>query len=134
MYNIRSGFRRVDEHIYQGLANSVMPEEVRTALFDMQPAKSPGVDGFHAFFFQQNWDVMESLRNQRCSAFWRGLSMVWDIVRSNIVWNLGDGSTVEFWHDAWAGELGPLRMLCSPQLQQSMPHILVRDMVTSDGA
>ncbi|KAL4279047.1 hypothetical protein GQ457_03G014760 [Hibiscus cannabinus] len=44
LYNIRSGFGRVNEHIYQGLATRVTPEEVRTALFDMQPAKALGVD------------------------------------------------------------------------------------------
>ena len=32
-------------------------EEVKQALFQMFPTKSPGPDGFPAHFFQKNWDV-----------------------------------------------------------------------------
>ena len=33
-------------------------EDVKTALFGMGSTKSPGPDGFHALFFQRNWDIM----------------------------------------------------------------------------
>lgn len=29
--------------------------EIRNAMFRMVPLKAPGVDGFHAKFFQLNW-------------------------------------------------------------------------------
>ncbi|KAL4333154.1 hypothetical protein GQ457_07G014860 [Hibiscus cannabinus] len=40
------------------LAARVSYDEVRTALFSMQTIEIAWSDGFHAFFFQQNWDVM----------------------------------------------------------------------------
>ena len=33
-------------------------QEVKIALFSMNPDKSPGLDGFQAFFFQQCWDIL----------------------------------------------------------------------------
>ena len=33
-------------------------KEVREALFQMHPTKAPGIDGFHALFFQKFWDVI----------------------------------------------------------------------------
>ena len=33
-------------------------EEVRTALFQMNPSKAPGPDGINAFFFQKFWHIV----------------------------------------------------------------------------
>ena len=33
-------------------------EEVRSVVFNMSPDKSPGPDGFQAFFFQKCWDIL----------------------------------------------------------------------------
>ncbi|KAA3460810.1 LINE-type retrotransposon LIb DNA, Insertion at the S11 site-like protein [Gossypium australe] len=33
-------------------------EEIKRALFDMGPLKAPGSDGFHAHFFQSQWDLL----------------------------------------------------------------------------
>jgi hypothetical protein len=33
------------------------PMEVKNALFQMFPTKTPGLDGFPAHFFQRHWDV-----------------------------------------------------------------------------
>lgn len=33
-------------------------EEVRSTLFQMHPTKASGMDGFHALFFQNFWDVV----------------------------------------------------------------------------
>lgn len=44
------------------LSTPVTRAEVHSALFDMSPLKSPGVDGLHAMFFQQQWLIVgESL-------------------------------------------------------------------------
>lgn len=32
--------------------------EIRNALFDMAPLKAPSSDGFHALFFQKQWDTV----------------------------------------------------------------------------
>ncbi|KAA3487341.1 reverse transcriptase [Gossypium australe] len=33
-------------------------EEIKRALFDMAPLKAPGSDGYHALFFQTQWDIL----------------------------------------------------------------------------
>ena len=33
-------------------------QEVKTALFNINPDKSPSPDGFQTFFFQQCWDIL----------------------------------------------------------------------------
>lgn len=39
------------------LSSAVSKDEVRRALFDMHPSKSPGFDVFPAAFFQKAWSV-----------------------------------------------------------------------------
>jgi hypothetical protein len=41
----------------KALTASYTIEEVKTALFQMFPTKTPGPDGFLAYFFQRHWDV-----------------------------------------------------------------------------
>ncbi|KAB2022495.1 hypothetical protein ES319_D07G215400v1 [Gossypium barbadense] len=36
----------------------VTMDEIRQAVFSMAPLKAPGVDGFHAKFYQGNWDIV----------------------------------------------------------------------------
>lgn len=33
-------------------------EDVRKALFDINPKKAPGLDGYTALFFQREWDIV----------------------------------------------------------------------------
>lgn len=40
------------------LSRDVTLEEVRSAVFDMSPKKSPGIDGFPAIFFQKAWHLV----------------------------------------------------------------------------
>ncbi|XP_055960979.1 uncharacterized protein LOC126672148 [Mercurialis annua] len=40
------------------LAKEITNDEVRMALFDLQPLKSPGVDGLHALFLQNQWSTV----------------------------------------------------------------------------
>lgn len=42
------------------LSSPFSAEEVRKALFDLNPAKAPGPDGFMALFFQNAWDTLGS--------------------------------------------------------------------------
>jgi hypothetical protein len=43
---------------YQGLKDNIQDAEVRKALFDMNPWKAPGPDGFPAGFYQKGWKSM----------------------------------------------------------------------------
>ncbi|KAA3488040.1 LINE-type retrotransposon LIb DNA [Gossypium australe] len=45
-------------HDIDFLNKVVSNEEIRNALFDMAPLKAPGSDGFHAYFFQSQWDTV----------------------------------------------------------------------------
>ncbi|CAN1759694.1 Transposon TX1 uncharacterized 149 kDa protein [Linum perenne] len=40
------------------LCSPVSDEEIKSALFSMRGDKSPGPDGFSAFFFQNSWDLV----------------------------------------------------------------------------
>ncbi|XP_031402735.1 uncharacterized protein LOC116212324 [Punica granatum] len=53
-----NGFPAVLHDKLQHLDRAITPEEVYRALFDMDPFKAPGPDGFQAVFFQKNWSVI----------------------------------------------------------------------------
>ncbi|KAA3460904.1 reverse transcriptase [Gossypium australe] len=40
------------------LEEVITNEEIKRALFDMVPLKAPGSDGFHALFFQSQWNIL----------------------------------------------------------------------------
>ncbi|KAL4297544.1 hypothetical protein GQ457_12G009380 [Hibiscus cannabinus] len=43
----------------EGLDRVPSMEEIKDSLFAMSPLKSPGADGLHAHFFQQNWEIVD---------------------------------------------------------------------------
>ncbi|KAK8508692.1 hypothetical protein V6N11_037646 [Hibiscus sabdariffa] len=51
-----------------------------------------------------------SIARNCCSPFWRALSNVWDSVRDNVSWIVGNGMDVNVWNDTWVPSLGPLRL------------------------
>ncbi|KAA3478521.1 reverse transcriptase [Gossypium australe] len=51
-------FTRIKDQDSDFLNKPVLREEIKKALFDMAPLKAPGSDGFHAFFFQSQWDLV----------------------------------------------------------------------------
>ncbi|KAA3485757.1 reverse transcriptase [Gossypium australe] len=40
------------------LKKPILNDEIKKALFDMAPLKAPGSDGYHAIFFQSQWDLV----------------------------------------------------------------------------
>ena len=48
----------ISEEDNKFLNEPISLNEVKTALFSMNPDKSPGPDGFQAFFFQKCWDIL----------------------------------------------------------------------------
>jgi len=46
-------------------------KEIKTAVFQMNPDKAPGPDGFNAFFFQNNWDIVKNNVIQAVLQFFR---------------------------------------------------------------
>jgi hypothetical protein len=49
---------RVNDTMNSRLLSTFTEEEVRNALFQMNPLKSPSPDGFPADFYQKNWDTV----------------------------------------------------------------------------
>lgn len=53
-----SGFPCLNPSEITFLESSITNEEIKVALFDMAPLKAPGSDGFHAHFFQSQWNIL----------------------------------------------------------------------------
>ncbi|KAH1056166.1 hypothetical protein J1N35_034231 [Gossypium stocksii] len=54
------------------LKKLVLNEEIKKALFDMAPLKAPGSDGFHAHFFQSQWDLVRGTVCERVQGIFTG--------------------------------------------------------------
>jgi hypothetical protein len=52
---------KVTQPMREELVKPFTAEEVRYALFQMQPSKAPGVDGYTAGFFQRHWEVVKGV-------------------------------------------------------------------------
>ena len=50
---------KVNAHMNEALSREYTNEEIKSALFQMGPTKTPGPDGFPAIFYQKNWDLLE---------------------------------------------------------------------------
>lgn len=55
---INNRFPRLPSESWVLLTARVTVEEVKQAIFSMQPLKAPGIDGLHAYFFQSQWEVV----------------------------------------------------------------------------
>lgn len=51
-------------------------------------------------------DRVTKLKNG--SVVWKSIGQGWDLLKENSSWNLGDGRSIDFWHDDWLS-IGPLR-------------------------
>lgn len=51
-----SAFPKLKTTEVQFLSKQITDEEIRITLFDMVLLKAPGIDEFHALFFQNQWD------------------------------------------------------------------------------
>lgn len=56
----------------QDLTRSVTEDEVREAVFDMGPNRTPGPDGFTAGFFQKFWEDIKGDLTREVSSFFEG--------------------------------------------------------------
>ncbi|KAL5550972.1 hypothetical protein UlMin_001148 [Ulmus minor] len=64
----RAIHKTFSEEARSSLASPFTAEHIRCAFFDMNPSKAPGPDGFHAIFFQKNWDIVGPKVTKACLA------------------------------------------------------------------
>ncbi|KAK8665327.1 hypothetical protein V6N13_005497 [Hibiscus sabdariffa] len=70
-----------------------------------------------------------------CSPLWKGLSIMWPSVHDSFVWMVMDGNSIDFWCDAWLGDLDPLIYFVADNTwASSLPYISVASMVDNNGA
>jgi len=50
--------RKLTQDAAHWLSRSVFSQEIKRALFQMHPDKAAGPDGYNAFFFRRNWNVI----------------------------------------------------------------------------
>ena len=63
----------------KALNKPITLEEVRKVVFDLNPDKSPGPDGFQAFFYQKCWDIIGTELWEAIEASRRGGSILAEI-------------------------------------------------------
>ncbi|KAA3482036.1 RNA-directed DNA polymerase (Reverse transcriptase) [Gossypium australe] len=56
--NLKKDFARLKTSEIRSLETPISNEEIKKSLFDMAPLKAPGSDGYHAIFFQSQWDIL----------------------------------------------------------------------------
>ncbi|KAK8637283.1 hypothetical protein V6N13_064706 [Hibiscus sabdariffa] len=79
--------------------------------------------------------IPPSLERRQYSRLWKGVSLVWPEVLSSLVWKVGNSSKVDFWHDAWLGDFGPLiNWVTNPAVIDQFQLAPITSMVDSDGA
>ncbi|XP_050212592.1 uncharacterized protein LOC126664301 [Mercurialis annua] len=58
------------------LTRNISEEEIRNAVFSINPTKAPGADGYTAFFYQQYWQIIGPLITHSIQEFFRGGKML----------------------------------------------------------
>ncbi|CAL9224803.1 unnamed protein product, partial [Arabidopsis halleri] len=106
-------------------------QEIREGLFDINPEKAPGPDGFSASFFHSNWAAIgdevvhegkyyhsSDLLNIKCPASashgWRSILVGRDLLKKRLGWAIGNGRAAKAWSEPWlsvskvAQPMGPM--------------------------
>ncbi|XP_016193039.1 uncharacterized protein LOC107633966 [Arachis ipaensis] len=68
--------RKVDDRMNRILTRSITEEEVKKAIFSVNPFSALGEDGFTARFFQFYWEVVKDDIFQACASFFSGGKML----------------------------------------------------------
>ena len=77
--------RRVTPTMSKSLDALFSAKDVERAMFSMGAWKSPGPDGFHAGFFQENWDLVGADFTRTCLKVLNGLCSIQELNATYIV-------------------------------------------------
>ncbi|KAJ1402723.1 Ribonuclease H domain [Sesbania bispinosa] len=109
MNRLLGQFPKLSTFQIDNLGREVSNEEIHRALFSMNGFKAPGSDGFHAIFFQSQWNL------------------------HNLCWRLGNGNQVDFWYHHWVPKTGALYLWSvQPNLLNQGP-VTVVEFLSSSG-
>ncbi|KAA3460795.1 reverse transcriptase [Gossypium australe] len=75
----------------------------------------------------------ESILKSQSSHLWKSLSKVWPLLRENLMWSVGDGSTISGWKDNWIPGIGPLLSYAPAQNRINLDSTL-KDWFLPDGS
>ncbi|KAK2647852.1 hypothetical protein Ddye_015341 [Dipteronia dyeriana] len=76
---------RLSTNMSDMLSLSFTAEDVKATIFDLNPTKAPGPDGFHAIFFQKAWGVVGDDVTRTCLGILNGSSPVREFNDTNVV-------------------------------------------------
>ncbi|KAH1131095.1 hypothetical protein J1N35_002473 [Gossypium stocksii] len=87
----------------------------------------------HVLRSKYSWKEVlpESICRSQSSHLWKALSKIWSLLRDNLIWSLGDGSTVRCWKDNWIPGMGFLSFKI-PSFSNLDLDCRVRDFVNID--
>ncbi|KAH1065075.1 hypothetical protein J1N35_030062 [Gossypium stocksii] len=68
-----------------------------------------------------------------CSHLWRSLSKVWPLFCENIIWSIGDGTTIRGWKDLWVPDVSPLYSYAEAHSRLNLESPL-RDWILPNGS
>ncbi|KAA3489594.1 reverse transcriptase [Gossypium australe] len=74
-----------------------------------------------------------SIQKSHCYHIWRSLSKVWPLVYENLMWSVGDGTTIRGWEDIWIPDVGPLVNHVPAHANLNLDSTL-KDWVLQDGS
>ena len=81
------------------------------------------------------YDVILELRQLKiASNAWRGICHVWPTFKRNLIWRLGNGLSVSFWHDHWIPGVHNLSAFALIDIDDDNLNVKVADFVRENGS
>jgi hypothetical protein len=77
-------YPELDAEMINKLKNTCTEDEVRRAVFSMQPWKAPGPDGFPAGFYQKSWDIVGNTVCNFVAQVWKDPSRIAEVNQTDI--------------------------------------------------
>ncbi|CAJ2630361.1 unnamed protein product [Trifolium pratense] len=82
--------------------------------------------------YGRNKDLRYEISSQPYdSPLWKALSSIWEQFQNHIVWQLGDGNSINFWMDKWTPNGSPLMINATNNIIDTT--LLVKDVLTTEG-
>ncbi|PNX79184.1 ribonuclease H, partial [Trifolium pratense] len=83
-HNTEISYPTMDPMVMSNLAAPITMEEVKCAVFNMQPWKAPGPDGFSAGFYQKTWNIVGDTVYKFVENVWQNPSVIADVNKTDI--------------------------------------------------